>query len=296
MVGLAVFPHCNTCQFQVSLEILEIHGQLQCRINARLEPDLFRSLTCPGQALHIRARRLPSRQLRCLPGSHGAGPQLQFLLNLLDDPRGTGKILAVGHPGRAAMAVLARGINGKGADMKMLAVRIFMNRREPGDRAIPQSFHVMDRNPRPLLRRQTLSGRQAQRPVQHGLRQIAARCPQPSHLPGQGRRSFSGQGAHRQPLDTWLAQNILGQASEPLAHDFVSNHSESFSRILPTKSIIMPKCSGFNCWQLSLSRLSVDNSRPSIPQTSWATAGRARARRRPRAASRSHTESGRPQA
>jgi len=163
--GLPVFPHFNARQFQVRLEILEIHGQLQCRINARLEMNLFRSLPSSRQTLHVPARRLPPGQLRGLARGHGAGPQLQFLLNLLDDPCGTGKILAIGHPGRTAMAVLARGINGKGADMKMLAVRIFMNRREPGDRAIPQSFHVMDRNPRPLLRRQILSGRQAQRPM-----------------------------------------------------------------------------------------------------------------------------------
>lgn len=108
------------------------------------------------------------------------------------------------------MAVLARGINGKGADMKMLAVRILMNRREPGNSAIAQLLHVMDRNPRPLFQRQMLPGRQTQRPVQHGFGEITARFPQPGNLLGQGGRNFSGQGAHRQPLHTWFAQDILG--------------------------------------------------------------------------------------
>jgi hypothetical protein len=191
--GLPVFPHFNTCQFQVSLEVFEIHGQLHRRINARLEPDLFRSLTCSGQTLHVPARRQPPGQLRGLARGHGAWTQPQLLLNPLDDPCRAGVVIAVRDTRRSAESVLARGINGQSADVQMLACRILMNGREPGDRAIPQSFHVMDRNPRPLFRRQTLSGRQAQRPVQHGLRQIAARCPQPSHLPGQGRRGLSNQ-------------------------------------------------------------------------------------------------------
>ncbi len=37
-------------------------------------------------------------------------------------------------------------------------------------------------------------------------------------------------------------------------------------------------------------------SLPNIPHTSWFTVGRALAKGRPNAASRSHTESGRPQA
>lgn len=132
------------------------------------------------------------------------------------------------------MAVLARGINGKGADMKMLAVRILMNRREPGNIAIPQLLHVMDRNPRPLFQRQMLPGRQTQRPMQDRFREIAARCSQPGDLLGQGGRSFSGQGTRRQPLHTGFAQDILGQASKPRASGLVTDHCASFSRIVDT--------------------------------------------------------------
>lgn|GEM_PF-3819014 len=244
----------------------------------------------------MRARRLPPGQLRGLARGHGAWTQPQFFLDPLDDSRRTGVVIAVRDTRRSAEAILARGIDGQSADVQMLACRILMNGREPGDRAIPQLLHVMDRSPRPLLQRQMLLRRHTQRPMQHRLRQIAARCPQPGNLLSQSHRSLPGQSTRRQPLRPRLVQNVSGQAPKTLPYGLVSNHWESFSRILPTKSIIVPKCPGFTCWQFSLSRLSVDNSRPSIPQTSWVTADRARDRRRPRAASRSHADSGRPQA
>jgi len=56
--GLPVFSHFNTSQLQTCSEIIEINGCLQCRINARLENDLFRGFARSGQALDVPARRL----------------------------------------------------------------------------------------------------------------------------------------------------------------------------------------------------------------------------------------------
>ena len=57
-IGLAVLPQFDPSEFQVRLEVVEIHSQLQCRINARLKNDLFRGFARSGQALDVPARRL----------------------------------------------------------------------------------------------------------------------------------------------------------------------------------------------------------------------------------------------